>query len=296
MKPFCRIFQILIFSSLFLLSLNSFRQTIVVASSPSDVLTGASISGVVKDTETGVGLEGVTITIKQSGTTITTATSDSDGAYIATITSSGEYAMSAAKDGYENVSPPGLPITISSTSPTATAPDIWMAATSTCADLSLVSGWNLVSLPYQPADTAIASVLATIAGSYSIVWGYTSPSWKFYDPAAAEGSTLTTLEAGKGYWVKASSAQTLTVCGSSPSSTVTLNSGWNLVGYTGAACTTASTVLANVPGTLQIAWGYAPPTWMFYDPNAIVGSTLTQICPGYGYWIKVQSGGAWIIP
>jgi hypothetical protein len=295
-KPFSRIVHFLIFFCLFLLSLFSLGQTIAMALGPADVLTGASISGVVKDTATGVGLEGVAITIKQSGTTITTATTDSDGAYVTTITATGEYSVSAVKDGYDNVSPPGLPIAISASSLTATAPDIWMTAASSCADLTLASGWNLISLPFQPAETAIASVLSTIAGSYSIVWSYAASSWKFYDPASSTGNTLTTLEPGKGYWVKTSSDQTLTVCGGAPSSTLNLSAGWNLIGYSGSACTASSTVLANVPGTLQIVWGYTPPSWKFYDPNATTGNTLDQLCPGYGYWIKVQSGGTWTIP
>ena len=88
------------------------------------------------------------------------------------------------------------------------------------ADLSiaLLSGWNLVSLPAQPANTTIATVLSGITGAYEVVWGYPGQSWKVYDPNDPDGSTLTTMEAGKGYWIKMTSAETLSVSGAAPSS------------------------------------------------------------------------------
>ena len=32
-------------------------------------------------------------------------------------------------------------------------------------------------------------------------------------------------------------------------------------------------------------------SWKVYDPNDPAGSTLTQLCPNYGYWIKVNQAG-----
>jgi hypothetical protein len=153
--------------------------------------------------------------------------------------------------------------------------------------LSLSSGWNLISFPFQPTNNAIASVLADITTSYAIVWGYAS-TWTFYDPASPSGSTLTTLDAGKGYWIKTTEAKTLPLSGTTPSSSVSLSSGWNLVGFNGTACIPVSTAFAGLSGNLQIVWGYAASTWQFYDPNAATGNTLEQLCPGYGYWVKAD--------
>ena len=36
----------------------------------------------------------------------------------------------------------------------------------------LIPGWNLVSISVQPADTAPAAVLASIAGSYRVAYAY----------------------------------------------------------------------------------------------------------------------------
>jgi probable HAF family extracellular repeat protein len=158
---------------------------------------------------------------------------------------------------------------------------------------ALSSGWNLVSLPFQPANTAIASVLSGIADAYEVVWAYPGQSWKVYDPNDAGGSTLTTMQAGMGYWIKMTSAKTLSVSGAAPSSSLSLSSGWNLVGYSGTSCATASTALSSLGSALQVSWGYPGQVWQFYDPTNSGGSTLGNLCPGTGYWIDVNGGATW---
>ena len=162
--------------------------------------------------------------------------------------------------------------------------------------LTLVQGWNLLSLPLQPADTAIGTALAGVSGSYTIVWAYPNQAWKFYDPTDPDGSTLTTMEAGKGYWIKMTSAATLTLAGTTPSTSVGLASGWNLVGYNSASSGAASSGLASIAGYFTIAWGYPGQSWRFFDPTDEEGSTLTQFSPGEGYWIKTTTATTWTLP
>ncbi len=158
---------------------------------------------------------------------------------------------------------------------------------------NLSSGWNLISLPVQPVDTTISLVLSGMTGPYQIVWGYPSQAWKFYDPNDPLDSKLATMEAGKGYWINTTSAQTLTVSGSMPPSSLSLAQGWNLLGYDGASCKASSTVLSSLSTSLQVAWGYSGQSWTVYDPNDAQGSTLTQFCPNNGYWIKVNKATTW---
>jgi hypothetical protein len=163
-------------------------------------------------------------------------------------------------------------------------------------NISLPTGWNLISLPYMPSDTAIASVLAGIDGYYTIVWGYPNQAWKFYDPTDAEGSTLTTMEAGKGYWIKMLSVKTLTTSGTTPSTPISLANGWNLVGYNGTTTGAASTLLTGIDGYYTIVWGYPNQAWKFYDPTDAEGSTLTTFASGGGYWIKTIGAATWTLP
>jgi len=46
--------------------------------------------------------------------------------------------------------------------------------------------------------------------------------------------------------------------------------------------------LANISDKLIIAWGYSGGEWKMYDPNDSLGSTLTGMSSGSGYWIKVS--------
>ncbi len=133
---------------------------------------------------------------------------------------------------------------------TVVVPDVQYSQTAPV-PVSLSSGWNLISLPVQQANTAIASVLLTIQGAYEVVWAYSNGAWKVYDPNDTAGSTLKTMQAGIGYWIKTTAKNTLYVSGSTPSSSIQLGSGWNLVGYNG-ACTTPSAALSSVSSSLQV--------------------------------------------
>jgi hypothetical protein len=86
--------------------------------------------------------------------------------------------------------------------------------------ISLVPGWNLVSLLALPSSTDPGTLLSdsnvsTGASSVSIVWGY-SPAgggtWSSYVPGGST-NTLTTMTIGNGYWLDISGATeaTLTV-------------------------------------------------------------------------------------
>jgi len=68
--------------------------------------------------------------------------------------------------------------------------------------LSLGTGWNLFSLPLQPSNTSISSVLNDISGNYSAVWAHQNGKWKMHDPSNPGFSDLSTLEPRYGYWIK----------------------------------------------------------------------------------------------
>ncbi len=159
--------------------------------------------------------------------------------------------------------------------------------------ISLVPGWNLISLPVQPAAPATLTVLSGLP--YSVLWAYPSQGWQFFDPTAVQGA-LTTMPAGPGYWIYVSTGQTLSVSGSSPPYAIPLGVGWNLIGYPGTSCTKAPAAFSSLGNSLQVSWAYTGGAWQVYDPNDSAGSTLSQLCPNTGYWIKVgQSGVNWTV-
>lgn len=156
--------------------------------------------------------------------------------------------------------------------------------------LSLSQGWSLISLPLTPPNPAIGTVLNGISGNYSMVWAYASGQWTFYDPADPEGSTLTAMTSGKGYWIRMNSPGTLALSGTPPPSSITLQEGWNLTGYTPSSPKSAATVLSSISGKYAMVWAYANGQWTFYDPADPEGSTLLTFSPGYAYWIRIKQG------
>gem|GEM_PF-2139632 len=64
-------------------------------------------------------------------------------------------------------------------------------------------GWNLIGFS-STTSMSLESYLASIAGDYSIVWGYNAAAdtdpWLWYAPDISS-STLTTMEPGFGYWL-----------------------------------------------------------------------------------------------
>ncbi len=180
--------------------------------------------------------------------------------------------------------------------------------------IPLVEGWNLVSFNVHPADTAVAAVLATVDGNYDLVFAWdatgahsSSGNWVKYD-ATAPGyqNTLSDLDETMGFWIHMTAADTLEVTGSVPGTT-TINlstnaAGWNLVGY-------ASSLNRDLPGALSdhgvgtdfsLVFAYhagdAADPWKLFD-RAVdpYANDLTELAPGWGYWIKVSAGSDWSV-
>jgi hypothetical protein len=155
---------------------------------------------------------------------------------------------------------------------------------------ALTSGWNFISTAVQPPDTAIATVLANIAPR--VVWGYNNQSkqWLKYIPGVA-GSSLTTFEAGKGYWVYMATPATFTITGEYASSGVTVSEGWNLVGYHGADTRTVSSSLTTLSGKWSLLWCWENSTWsvnMAEPAGQNPFPSLTDFYKGRAYWIKIK--------
>ncbi len=167
---------------------------------------------------------------------------------------------------------------------------------SDCYDISLTVGWNLISLPQQPADTAIESVLSSISGKYESVWAFQDNTWKVYDPASPGFSDLITMEAGWGYWIKMTEEANFSVSGSTPSNTIPLVSGWNLVGYNSTDPQPIADAVASIDGNYVSVWAFMEGSWKVYDPANPGFSDLLTTEPNYGYWINTTQACTWSLP
>jgi hypothetical protein len=180
-------------------------------------------------------------------------------------------------------------------------------------NVHLEPGWNLVSFSLHPFNTNIANVLSSIAGNYDLVYAWDasgahagSGNWLKFDNEPASPDSLTILDETMGFWIHMTAADTLEITGSVPETTdielMTAAGGWNLVGY-------ASAVGRSLPSALQdhgvgsdfsLVYAYhvgetADP-WKLFDPTVPpMLNDLTELTPGWGYWIHVSANHTWSV-
>jgi hypothetical protein len=161
--------------------------------------------------------------------------------------------------------------------------------------ISLNAGWNLISLRQQPLNTAIGDVLGTVSASCNSVWAFNN-GWTAYYPSFPEYSDLATMGAGWGYWLNMSASTTMIVTGSTPSGTISLNEGWNLVGCNLPTPVSIADAIGSIVGDCESVWAYIDGEWKAYYPAFPEYSDLQTMEPHYGYWIKTTQACDWTLP
>ncbi len=157
-------------------------------------------------------------------------------------------------------------------------------------NISLNTGWNLLSIPLAMADTSIESVLSSISGNWSVAKCYdgTTKTWKTYRPIGTQ--TFTTIDNTMGVWLRATENCTLTVNGAIPTSTgITLKAGWNLVGYPSDTPRLASEILPPEADIVSVYQTASPYIQDFTDLS------LVTMSAGNGYWVHATTDVIWAI-
>ncbi|MFZ2071432.1 MAG: hypothetical protein WAV32_07555 [Halobacteriota archaeon] len=171
---------------------------------------------------------------------------------------------------------------------------IWNVTPAPTCNISLATGWNMITLPFQPANLSASSVLPTIpnAGGIAYVWNASKGAYDaVYDNIE--------LELGRAYWISIASNGTWTPGGSEVHGIdVNLTSGWNMIGIL--SCTNVSVLDINITvGTdtynLVDAVNNGYIGGIFYAWNAANGeyeatviSDTAVLNPGIGYFANVN--------
>ena len=156
--------------------------------------------------------------------------------------------------------------------------------------LELQTGWNLISLPIIPSQTAITVLLKPLIqlNDLKIVWGYsaTTKAWAFFTPPNT--GTLKSMVDGQAYWLNMREAVNITIAGyvippGAVPSTYSLTTGWNLVGFKPQPTVrneTVSLYLASVSSKCSLVWVYdnLNQTWLR-------GTSDLELAPGEGMWL-----------
>jgi hypothetical protein len=169
--------------------------------------------------------------------------------------------------------------------------------------LDLQEGWNLVSICVDTGNTDLASILSQIGieGAWDSVWAYdTGIGWKWHIYGVDESfNTLHTLEPKRGYWINMNIGDIPLVFEGTGliDTTVLLYTGPNLVGYSSFGIQHPADALASIADDYTSVWTYKGGSWLKYAKN-IPGfpSDLSEMEPGSGYLIYVESDCDWVIP
>ncbi|KXA96041.1 hypothetical protein AKJ37_06200, partial [candidate division MSBL1 archaeon SCGC-AAA259I09] len=171
-------------------------------------------------------------------------------------------------------------------------------------EITLEKGWNLISLPIIPENTATEAILAGLGDAVDnvvSVWGYDAldGQWMTYTPGVPTPPTfpsLRVMEDGKAYWVKMEETATLEIEGREMPvggggvipPTYVLRTGWNLVGFTGVTQKTRDAYLGMVEEqvTGMTVFGYDT------DKGLYTVRPSTMLTPGQGYWVFVTEKAA----
>jgi hypothetical protein len=139
------------------------------------------------------------------------------------------------------------------------------------ATFSVITGWNLVSVPVAVEDYSVGAVFPLASGNaHGYDDGYVSTE---------------TLEGGRGYWLKFASGGTISVLGDPVAAeTVAVNEEWNMVGSVSSAVDVTS-IGSEPPGIVTSAF--------YYFDGAYQQSTVIE--PGRGYWVKASQAGELIM-
>ena len=163
--------------------------------------------------------------------------------------------------------------------------------------IPLAAGWNLISLPLIPDDTDIDAVInnGTLASSDTanivMVYNYntTAENWLWWN--GTPESTLNTIEDGKAYWIYATSSDALTVHGTQaghPGPDYQVAAGWNMIGFTSTSDMAVETYLASEDGNYTLVYCWVDGDWLVWT---VAASTLTDMEPGCGYWLSMNTTG-----
>ena len=165
-------------------------------------------------------------------------------------------------------------------------------------EIPLLPGFNLISLPEEPAATDPAAVFAALGGQLERVEAYDAcdpaDPWKVYDPADPAASDLTVVDHRMGLWVAPTVAAALPSDGTLPATTtIELCQGWNVIGFPAGQPRHPHTALSSIAGKWQRLFGYdafdSQDPWEIFDPAVPAwANDLELMQPGRGYWLLVS--------
>ena len=154
-----------------------------------------------------------------------------------------------------------------------------IATHETSVAITLLPGWNLISMPIEPAQPATEAIFANSAVDTESAW-----QWNAAESRYEHAEELHAFDA---VWVflDAADQETVTVFGSvSDQTEIELQRGWNMIGPTNEP--------ANLPMDDAAIW----PEAFWYDTPSGNYKTTEKLLPCTGYWLQVLAETTIVMP
>ncbi len=189
--------------------------------------------------------------------------------------SPGTYTLTVSASGYPDKTVSGVVVTAGAKTPLT----VVMGELPHAQNLTLNPGWNLVSFNIDLGANGINAIFDN--GLQQI-----KTQTETYSPLVpAYYNTMSGITGGKGYWVKNSGTDAVSVTGqllSTATHSQALQTGWNLVSYLPDTAMSVSSALAGIIGNVMEVRSITA-SW---TPG---GGSLSQLEPGKAYWILVTN-------
>lgn len=155
------------------------------------------------------------------------------------------------------------------------------------AEISLKQGANLFSIPVLPADTSIETVLKSLEGRYKTVWSYENNNWENYTPDSSF-NTVSDIKPGLGYWISMNEPGVLSITGSTGTKIYDFNTDWSLVGFCIMDTIPIADFFSSAAEKIDYVYSFQNGRWLLWQADQPLFSDLSNISPGYAYWVKAK--------
>ena len=164
-------------------------------------------------------------------------------------------------------------------------------------ELSLVDGWNLISIPLELSDTSLDTVFSG-ASDGDELYAYEDGAWvtaTYYSALPGWYGDLTNVELDKGYWYRANTAYTVLLEGvDAGSRSVPIDTGWNLIGYARLSSANLDDLIPDASdGDELYAYDTGWVTATYYSALPGWYGDLGSMEPGKGYWYRANAPFTW---
>ncbi len=159
--------------------------------------------------------------------------------------------------------------------------------------LPLADGWQLSCLPRWQAQPSAEQALQPFGPALTVAYGWQHGAWQLYQPnLPAYANTLTKVYPGQALWLQLDHPTTgLPLSPVTTTMTVTLQAGWNLVGYPMAQPAYLPAALGACQDAVDGLYAWRNQAWQRWQPGGAVPALA--LLPGEGYWVHATAYCRW---